>query len=152
MTRGRDADGGFTLAEMLVVIVLSAVVFLDFRPSSVLGIVAAVALSVVVGWGLGWLFVAIATWQSNVETMQAVSFIVMFPLMFVSSGYMPIDALPTWLRMVARANPLTYAIDAERELALGQPLDWALPLALGLVAAAALVGSLFAAHNFRRAK
>jgi ABC-2 type transport system permease protein len=148
----RTLSDALRLAVQLVVIVLAAVAFLDFRPASVLGITAATGLCVVAGWGLGWLFVAIATWQNKPETMQAVSFIVMFPLMFASNAYMPVQALPGWLQVVSKGNPLTYAISAERELSLGQPIDSALPIALGLVAAATLIGGFAAAHNFRRTR
>ncbi|HWE89933.1 MAG TPA: ABC transporter permease [Pseudonocardiaceae bacterium] len=148
----RTLSDAVRLAVQLVVIVVAAVLFLDFRPAGVLGITAATALSVVAGWGLGWLFVAIATWQNKPETMQAVSFIVMFPLMFASNAYMPVQALPGWLQLVAKGNPLTYVISAERELSLGLPIDSALPIALALVAAAALIGGFASARNFRRTR
>lgn len=147
----RTLSDAIRLAVQLVVIVLAAVVVLDFRPGSVLGLAEALLLTVVVGWGVGWVFVAIVTWQRKAEVVQAISFIVMFPLMFASSAYMPVNAMPTWIRLLARVNPITYAIDATRALALGRPVGWALGCALGLVAATALLGGTAAARNFRRA-
>ncbi len=117
-----------------------------------LGKAGAIGLAVLVGWGLSWVFVAIATWQRKPETMQAVSFIVMFPLMFGSSAYVPLAAMPAWMRVVATNNPLTYAIDATRGLALGQPAGAALLPAVALVALSALVGAAAAARNVRRAR
>jgi ABC-2 type transport system permease protein len=108
------------------------------------------ALAVLVGWGLAWVFVAIATWQRKLETMQTMSFIVLFPLMFGSNAYMPPAAMPTWIRLVATANPLTYAISATRSLALGQPLGLSLLMVIGFVTASALIGGVAAARNFRR--
>lgn len=140
------------LLVQLVVVVLAAVLLLGFRPAGLVGVSAAVLLCLVVGWGLGWLFVAIATWQHKPETMHAVSFIVMFPLMFSSSAYMPLAAMPGWIRAVSTVNPVTYAIDATRALALGKPVGSALVIAVGLVAVAALLGAELAVRNFRRAR
>jgi len=40
------------------------------------------------------------------------------PLFFASSAIYPIAMMPAWLRLVARANPLTYEVDALRTLML----------------------------------
>jgi ABC-2 type transport system permease protein len=140
------------LAVQLVVTVIAAVIFLEFRPAGIAPMIIALALTVVVGWGLGWVFVAIATWQSKPETMQAVSFIVMFPLMFGSSAYMPLSAMPTWIRVVSTINPLTYAINSVRALSLGFPLGSSLWASVGLIAGTALLGGAASARNFRRAR
>ena len=140
------------LAVQLAVITVAAFAFLDFRPADFTGTLAACALAVFTGWGVGWLFVAIATWQSKPEVMQAVSFVVMFPLMFTSSAYMPVASMPTVLRWVARANPVTYAVDAARRLCFGQPAGTSLRTALLLVCAAATIGSYFAVRNFAARK
>ncbi|WP_122089572.1 ABC transporter permease [Halalkalicoccus subterraneus] len=43
-----------------------------------------------------------------------------FPLLFVSSAFLPVEALPGWVRAVATVNPITYGVDAVRALMLGQ--------------------------------
>jgi ABC-2 type transport system permease protein len=43
-----------------------------------------------------------------------------FPLLFVSSAFLPLDVLPGWIRAVAVVNPVTYGVDAIRALMLGQ--------------------------------
>jgi ABC-2 type transport system permease protein len=43
-----------------------------------------------------------------------------FPLLFVSSAFVPLEALPGWIRTVAVANPITYGVDGIRALMLGQ--------------------------------
>ena len=37
-----------------------------------------------------------------------------FPMMFLGGVFVPVDALPLWLRVVARLLPLTYAVEALR--------------------------------------
>ena len=41
-----------------------------------------------------------------------------FPLLFLSSAFLPLEALPAWIRTVATVNPVTYGVDAARSLML----------------------------------
>jgi ABC-2 type transport system permease protein len=43
-----------------------------------------------------------------------------FPLLFVSSAFIPIKSLPEWVQVVATYNPITYGVDATRALMLGK--------------------------------
>lgn len=43
-----------------------------------------------------------------------------FPLLFVSSAFLPVEALPGWVQAFAAVNPITYGVDAVRALMLGQ--------------------------------
>lgn len=139
------------LAVQLAVAIVAAVLALGFSArGGVLGMTAALAVTLVVGWGLGWVFVALATWLKKPETMQAVTFIAVFPLMFGSSAYMPLDAMPAWVRAVSTVNPLTYAIDAVRALSLGRPVGLSVVLALLLALTTAAFGATAATRNFRR--
>jgi len=41
-----------------------------------------------------------------------------FPLLFLSSAFLPLEALPEWIQTFARFNPVTYGVDAARALML----------------------------------
>ena len=41
-----------------------------------------------------------------------------FPLLFLSSAFLPLEALPDWIQTFARLNPVTYGVDAARSLML----------------------------------
>ena len=43
-----------------------------------------------------------------------------FPLLFVSTAFLPLDVLPAWIRTVATYNPVTYGVDAARAIILGR--------------------------------
>lgn len=43
-----------------------------------------------------------------------------FPLLFVSSAFLPISSLPGWIQTVATFNPVTYGVDAARAIILDQ--------------------------------
>ncbi|WP_284742448.1 ABC transporter permease [Amycolatopsis sp. RTGN1] len=137
----RSLADAIRLALQLVVILVIAWLVLGFRPGDGWGLAAAVIFTVAVGWALSWLFLAIAAWHPRLEAMQAVTFIVMFPLMFTSSAYMPVETMPGWLRVVAKVNPVTYAVDTTRALALGVPAGAAPAIAAVLAAAVAGVSA-----------
>lgn len=138
-----------TAAQLLLMLVFAVVVFGYSPAGGVVGTGAALALALAVGWGLGWIFLAIAAWLRNAELMQTVGFLAMFPLMFASSAYVPISGLPGWLQAVAKVNPLTFAVDAARSLALAQPVTGVVG-ALVTSAVLAVAGWLFAVKGFRR--
>ncbi|AHH94866.1 ABC transporter permease [Kutzneria viridogrisea] len=139
--------------QLLVMLVAAALLF-GFRPAGgVMGVVGALAVSLVVGWGLSWLFLAIATWVKKPETMQAVAFLTMFPLMFASSAYMPPSTMPSWVQAVATVNPLSYAVYASRGLATTiweSPAVQTLTASLAISLVIAAVGGWIATRNFRR--
>ncbi|MGW5715242.1 ABC transporter permease [Amycolatopsis sp. NPDC003865] len=137
----RTLADAIRLALQLVVILVIAWLALGFRPVNAGGLAAAALFTVVVGWSLCWVFLAIAVWRPRLEAMQAVTFVVMFPLMFSSSAYMPVETMPGWLRVLSKVNPVTYSVDTTRALALGTPAGPAPLIAAVLAAIFAGVGA-----------
>jgi ABC transporter DrrB family efflux protein len=127
-------------------VVTTAVGFLvGFRIHGSVGqALAAFALCVVYGFAFTWLFVLIGLVAGNAQAAQGMSLLV-FPLTFVSSAYVPVDSMPGWLQPVAEHQPLTIMTNAVRSLALGDPalagLDHSIGhwVVLSLVWSAALV-------------
>ena len=140
-------------ALQLVVLLGVAISLFGYRPDGGIGGVAvSVLLALVVSWGLSWIFLALGAWLRKAQTMQNISIVAVFPLMFVSSAYVPVAALPGWLRTVAQLNPLTYAVDTTRSLALGLPgggFDAALTTVL-ISLALATIGAAAARRGFAR--
>ena len=50
---------------------------------------------------------------------SAINTLVSMPLFFASSALMPYEEMPSWLRMLASLNPVSYAIDATRSIFAG---------------------------------
>ncbi|MQA08830.1 MAG: ABC transporter permease [Pseudonocardiaceae bacterium] len=135
----------------LTILLVTAVVLFGFSPSGGIGgVLTALALALMVSWALSWVFLAIGSWLRNAESMQQVGFLAMFPLMFASSAYVPLDGLPVWLRAVATVNPLTYAVDASRNLALAMPVGTGVLSAVAASAALLAVGAFAAVRGFRK--
>lgn len=138
-------------AAQLVMLLIAATVLFGFSPAGgVLGVLSALVLSLGVNWSLTWVFLAIASWVRKEEAMQSIGFLAMFPLMFASSAFVPLKGLPWWLRAVGNVNPLTYAVNASRNLSLALPVGSGV---LSAVAASALIASIgigFALRGFSR--
>ena len=75
---------------------------------------------------LAWLFAIGIAWGSaivgmsvpNPEAVQAAVFTGLFPVVFVSSIFVPLQTMPGWLQPVAQHNPMTRVADAVRALSL----------------------------------
>ena len=73
---------------------------------------------IVFGFAFEWLFITMGLFAGNGQAAQGMGMIV-FPLAFISSAYVPVDSMPSWLQIFARHQPLTYMVDAVRSLTLG---------------------------------
>jgi ABC-2 type transport system permease protein len=80
----------------------------------------AFGLIVLCGFAFVWMFVCIGILAGNPQAAQGMSLMV-FPLTFVSSAYVPVDTMPGWLQPVAYHQPITIMCNAVRSLALGGP-------------------------------
>src|SRR5690606_10403367 len=65
-------------------------------------------------------FALLALTAGNVQAAQGMSLMV-FPLSFVSSAYVPVDSMPGWPQAAAEHQPVTVVTDALRPLALVDP-------------------------------
>lgn len=132
-------------AIQLIALILAAVA-LGYAPAGGIGgTTLALLIGLFNGAALSWVFIALASWVRNVELLQMLGLVVIFPLMFVSSAFVPLAGLPPWMRVLATINPLSYAVDAARGWALGDPAFGATLSALltsaALIAGAALIAS-----------
>jgi ABC-2 type transport system permease protein len=82
-------------------------------------------------------------------TFFAIAGFVSLPLLFMSNAFVPLDAMPGWMAVVARLNPLTYAIEAMRTLVIrgwAPSVLWSL-VVLALAAAVCLAAGV---QQFRK--
>ncbi len=61
----------------------------------------------------------IGSFFESLEGFQVVVSFLVFPLFFLSGALYPIEGLPTWLTVITRLNPVTYAVDGLRGALLG---------------------------------
>jgi ABC-2 type transport system permease protein len=116
-----------TAVQAVIVLVLAQLTHGNVALGGLAGTVAAVALTMLIGWGLGWLFITASIWLRRADAMLGLGFVTLLPLTFASSAYVPVSDMPTALRAVAHVNPITYAINAERAIFLKSALGPAGP-------------------------
>jgi ABC-type multidrug transport system permease subunit len=73
------------------------------------------------GYAFAWVLAFVGLLVSSPETVNSVGFIVVFPLTFISSAFVPVASMPSGLRAFAEVNPFTIVVDAIRHLWLGAP-------------------------------
>jgi ABC-2 type transport system permease protein/oleandomycin transport system permease protein len=116
---GRTTSDSLRLAIQCVILIAAALL-IGFRFRN--GIPAAAGMGVVLVM-FGVALTAFSAWVGlsvgDPETVQAAVFIPILPLIFTSSAFAPVSRLPGWMQPLARANPITSAIDTARGLALG---------------------------------
>jgi ABC-2 type transport system permease protein len=44
--------------------------------------------------------------------------VLIFPMFFLSGAFFPLTAVPTWMSLLSKINPLTYGVDAFRQIIL----------------------------------
>jgi len=101
------------------------------------GALAAIVVVAAFGFALSWIFAFVALAVRGAEAAQAAGFVVVFPLVFASSVFVPVGTMPDWLQTFAKASPITLTADAARSYALSGG-----PASLG--SAAAWIGGLLA--------
>jgi ABC-2 type transport system permease protein len=85
--------------------------------------------------GLGALSYTLALASKNQEWLfWTVQQTLLFPLLLLAGMLLPIDGGPDWLQTMAKFNPLTYVVDAERALFQGE--IWAATTVTGAISAA----------------
>jgi ABC transporter DrrB family efflux protein len=119
---------GRTLADLVrnvLIIALMIVVgyIVGFRfHGGVGGALASIALVAAFGLALSWIFAFVALTVRGAEAAQTAGFVVIFPLVFASSVFVPLSTMPGWLEAFAKVSPVTLTADAARSLALtGSP-------------------------------
>lgn len=135
------ADLVRNLLVILVMVVVGYLVGFEFT-NGVVGPVLAVALLLAWGFVFSWVGAFLGLTLSSPETVQAASFPLIFPLVFASSIFVPVETMPGWLQAFVKVNPITLVTDSVRALALGEPFDL-LPHFGWAVVAMALILAVF---------
>jgi ABC-2 type transport system permease protein len=82
----------------------------------IVGIIALFTLA------FSWLAAIIGVLSKSVEAVQWLTFVLVFPLTFASSAFVPTEGMNSVLKAFAENQPITQVIDAVRALLLGQPV------------------------------
>jgi ABC-2 type transport system permease protein len=112
------ADTALVGWALLVTVAVGLLTGFRFHGSA-LDAAAAVALCLVFGMAFSWPFIYMGLIAGNAQAANGMSFMA-FPLVFVSSAYVPVESMPGWMQPVAENQPVTMMVGAVRALALGE--------------------------------
>ncbi|MGZ4110185.1 MAG: ABC transporter permease, partial [Actinomycetota bacterium] len=122
--------------NLFVVVLMTIVGYLvgfRFQDGLALGVLV-IGLAVLVGFAFSWISATLGLAIKNLESVQAASFIWIFPLTFASSAFVPTTSMPGWLQAWANNNPVTIWVNTLRAFTLGSPYLHAIDASyLGLV-------------------
>jgi ABC transporter DrrB family efflux protein len=112
----------FDLAKNLIllsiVIVIGYLVGFRFH-NGLINALGMIVLVMAVGFTFSWISACIGLALKEVEAVQAASFTWIFPVVFVSSAFVPVAGMASFLQVVARNNPVTFWCNLARYLAVG---------------------------------
>lgn len=115
------------------------------------GILLAFALMALIALLMASVSYAAALWLRDENTFGAIVFSATLPLMLLSGVLLPISLAPGWLQAVAKANPLLYAVEAQRALFANHIVDASVAKGFVAVGVLALVAAWASARSFGRA-
>jgi ABC transporter DrrB family efflux protein len=114
------ADIGTNIIQLVIMFSVGFAVGFWFA-TSVPEVIAGILLLLLIGYAFSWVFAFIGLIASSPEAANAYGFTILFPITFISSAFVPVDTMPSWLQPIAEHNPFSTMVDAARALFLGTP-------------------------------
>jgi ABC-2 type transport system permease protein len=157
--------GAIATGQALILVALAGLVGVPYDPVMIIALLALLFLTALAMTAFGLMISArIKKFQAVMPIVQ----LVLTPMMFLSGSLFPLAGLATWLAVLTRINPLTYAVEPMRHVVFARldvPPDvlakldpgitwgsWVVPIWLDVLVIAALGAVMFgiAAIQFRR--
>jgi len=146
---GRSLRDIMTLLIQSLLLVLAALPFgLDLHP---VGLLIMLALLTLIGLLMASVSYALALWLRSEDAFAPLIFTAALPLLLLSGVLLPLSLAPLWLRRIAYADPLSYAVDAARAIFNNHPADASVIKGIVIMGALAVIAVVAAARAFRTA-
>jgi len=114
---GKAVGGtGVALGQALTLLVLAPFLGVNLSVGLVLALIPVVVL---LSLGLSGLGILIASFMQSQQGFQLLIQILIFPLIFLAGVFFPVNNVPLWMEVISKVNPLTYGVDAIRQVFLG---------------------------------
>lgn len=142
-----------TVRNLFVVGLMTSVgTLIGFRfQAGLVRALGALSLAVLLGFAFSWISAFIGLAVRQTEAVQVAGFVWLFPLIFASSAFVPLQTMPGWLQAFAKVSPITVSVDAVRALTQGGPFVASLLQSLGWILAILAVFVPLAVQRYRRA-
>jgi len=120
------------LIQALLIISLAVGLGVSFS-TGIPGILAVIWFATTFGVAWSCIGIAVALLTRNAEATQSY-FVLFFPAVFLTTGFVPLELLPGWFQTLARINPVTYVMNAARDIVVQ---GWTGTVLTGLIVLAA---------------
>jgi ABC-2 type transport system permease protein len=117
---GKTAAEVFRIAVQISIILGLGTLLGAEIVTGLVGVVGIIAIGVLFSLWFVAFSNALAILTRDQESTIIGANLLQFPLLFLSSAFLPLAALPGWIRTFARLNPVTYGVDATRSLIVGR--------------------------------
>jgi ABC-2 type transport system permease protein len=77
---------------------------------------------VILSLALSGLGIFIASFMKSSQGFQMLVNVLVFPMIFLAGVFFPVGTVPVWMRVLSKINPVTYGVDAIRQIFLGTRL------------------------------
>lgn len=146
---GLISDVGRNVLAAVIVLVLGLA--MGFRPDGgLVGVMLAIGLVLVFAFGLSWIWALLGLTLRSQNAVMMTSFLVQFPLVFVSNVFVDPATMPGWLQAFVDVNPVTLLVTAVRGLVHGTPANTEIAFVLAATVAMVLVFGPLTMRIFRR--
>jgi ABC-2 type transport system permease protein len=136
------------LVQSLMLILLSLPFGLDIHP---VGLIVMLLLVAMIGFLMASFSYALALWLKSEDALAPFLTTITLPLLLLSGVLLPLTLAPIWLRRLAQANPLSYAVNAARAIFNNHIATGDVVKGLVITAALMIVAIVVAARSFGRA-
>jgi ABC-2 type transport system permease protein len=117
---GKTAAEVVRIAAQICIIIVLGITLGAEVATGVVGALGIVAVGILFSFWFVALSNTIAVITKDQESTIIGANLLQFPLLFVSTAFLPLAVLPGWIQVVARFNPVTYGVDAARAIMLGR--------------------------------
>jgi ABC-2 type transport system permease protein len=130
-----DLARGLSVSTLVLLVGLALGAHIE---AGVAGAVVLVVLSALWGVAYAGIGLLVALRSRNVQATNA-SFLVFFPLLFLTPNFVPFDRLTPLMEGLARANPVSYVIEGLRSLVLQGWVPGKLAICAGVIVGTGLL-------------
>lgn len=86
------------------------------------GVLRVIPVALLLGLGVAGLGILLSSLAETQQGVQMLIQLLVFPLVFLAGVFFPVDSVPTWMEILSKINPVTYGVDAIRQILLGGEL------------------------------
>ena len=106
------------LVQVVLMLVVAPIVGVSLDLALIARLIPIVVILSIALSGLG---ILLASFMRSQQGFQLLIQVLIFPLIFLAGVFFPVDQAPEWLQVLSKVNPMTYGVDAIRQVFLGAP-------------------------------